>query len=234
MNSPRIIDVLFAGMEDNSQQIEIIDLPISAENSTETRLGAALDLVLSDIPNFISFAADGSLFVSPSPLVLTRGFLPDLSIGLNTFVTGKLMGAAGMFAVPGEVVDSLSTEACELTADTYCVLGNGNVRYRSPATHRQYELRVKSADPVVALQNLIGSVTEDGWANAELLFDGSYNCTFSGRAGQQIVTANATQPSGLDLSCVGQLPIYLACGTPCPDGAVLVGGKCPFGNYVPC
>ncbi|KAL8869882.1 MAG: hypothetical protein Q9174_003936 [Haloplaca sp. 1 TL-2023] len=233
-NNTQLMNILFGGTEDNSQQIDVKDLPVEAKNSTTPRLAAALDLVLSDIPTFIAFAVDGDLFTDPSPLVLTRGYAPNLNIGLNTFATGKLMEKAGIFAKPGDIVDTLSTEACELTKGTYCVLGNGNVRYWSRATHRQYELAIKSANPVIALQNLIMFVVDYAWAEPEFLFDGSYNCTLSGRAGQQIVVADATKPSGLDLSCVGQVPIYLDCGKPCPEGAVFVGGKCPFGNYVPC
>lgn len=59
-----------------------------------------------------------------------------------------------------------------------------------------------------------------------VLFDGAYNCTFEGRAGGSVVGVGAD--GSLDVACLSVLPMYVGKGG-CPDGAVLVGGKCPFG-----
>ena len=60
-----------------------------------------------------------------------------------------------------------------------------------------------------------------------VLFDGAYNCTFPGEAGGLLVNFN---PDGaLDGTCLSVLPMHLAKESACPDGAVLVDGKCPFG-----
>ena len=59
-----------------------------------------------------------------------------------------------------------------------------------------------------------------------VLFDGAYNCTFAGRAGGSVVSLNAD--SSLNMACLSVLPMYRGKGA-CPDGAVWVDGKCPFG-----
>ena len=60
-----------------------------------------------------------------------------------------------------------------------------------------------------------------------VLFDGAYNCTFAGQAGGSVVSFN--KDGSLDMACLSVLPMYVGKGGGCPDGAVLVGGKCPFG-----
>lgn len=60
-----------------------------------------------------------------------------------------------------------------------------------------------------------------------VLFDGAYNCTLEGKARGSTVTVNTD--GSLDIACLSSLPIYLSKGSPCPAGAVKVGGKCPFG-----
>lgn len=82
------------------------------------------------------------------------------------------------------------------------------------------------------MQDLVEGVNEKGFADAELLFDGNYNCTAGGRAGGAIV--EAVEGREVDVACLSQLPMYLECGRPCPKGAVLVGGLCPFGNVTRC
>ena len=60
-----------------------------------------------------------------------------------------------------------------------------------------------------------------------VLFDGAYNCTFAGMAGGFAININPEH--SLDVACLSTLPIYLSHGSSCPDGAVWVDGKCPFG-----
>lgn len=69
-----------------------------------------------------------------------------------------------------------------------------------------------------------------GRADAQLLFDGNYNCTIAGNAGRGIAILN---DGGVDASCVSQLPMYLDCTTACPPQN-LVDGKCPFGHWQAC
>ena len=233
-SSPNLTATLVTGNVGNEQQMDITDYPTSGAKSTRELLSFILDSILSSIATFLAVAADGLLSGIDTPQVPTS---VDVNIGLNTFVTSKLMQNAGMYAVPGDVIDSLSSTAgCESVSvnSTICVPGNGKVRYRSPSTRRFYELSSKAGNAAPSPQDLVTSITDDGWADMEFLFDGSYNCTFNGRAGREIVAVDDSKEGGLDLSCIGQLPIYLECGTECPEGAVLVGGQCPFGRYRQC
>ena len=63
-------------------------------------------------------------------------------------------------------------------------------------------------------------------ANLPALFDGAYNCTYAGQAGGSVVSLNAD--NSLNMACLSVLPMYIS-GS-CPDGAVYVGKKCPFGH----
>ena len=58
------------------------------------------------------------------------------------------------------------------------------------------------------------------------LFDGAYNCTYAGQAGGSVASLNADK--SLNMACMSALPMYISGA--CPDGAVYVGGKCPFGS----
>ena len=60
-----------------------------------------------------------------------------------------------------------------------------------------------------------------------VLFDGAYNCTFAGQAGGSVVRLNAD--SSLNMACLSVLPMYVGHGG-CPNGAVWVNNKCPFGQ----
>ncbi|KAL9007281.1 MAG: hypothetical protein Q9180_009719 [Flavoplaca navasiana] len=88
-----------------------------------------------------------------------------------------------------------------------------------------YELRNKGR-PHIDKFALAEHILNEGWGDAQLLFDGSYNCTAAGNAGAAIV--NEKPDGGIDIGCVSQLPMYLPGNTPCPP-SMPVGGICPFG-----
>lgn len=107
--------------------------------------------------------------------------------------------------------------------------------YWSPTTHRIYVLASKNPPidvPQMKMAELVQNLNKGNWVDRELLFDGNYNCTLAGRAGREIVAFG--NEGRVDVGCLSQLPMYFDCGTPCPDGAVLVGGVCPFGNWKRC
>ena len=67
-------------------------------------------------------------------------------------------------------------------------------------------------------------VTND-WATLEVLFDGSYNCTASGNAGQRL---NFIRDGTIDFSCMSQLMNCIKAGSACPVAEI--DGLCPFEN----
>ena len=76
------------------------------------------------------------------------------------------------------------------------------------------------------MYSLIGQAQATTEVDLPVLFDGAYNCTFQGHASGSVVNLNAD--GSLDMACLSVLPMYLNGGA-CPDGAVWVDGKCPFG-----
>lgn len=98
------------------------------------------------------------------------------------------------------------------------------VSFNSPTSPTQLEQLVGEASTFGLM-----SFIESSAAYMPVLFDGSYNCTLAGKAGGASINVN--DDGSLNVACLSALPIYLDDGTPCPDGAVQVGGKCPFGYY---
>ncbi|KAL8730090.1 MAG: hypothetical protein Q9166_004289 [cf. Caloplaca sp. 2 TL-2023] len=221
----------------NSQQLDLRDPPNNNPTIT-TVLDKGLLTIMSDIPTFLNFTSNGRFTrynLANIPFVDTG---VDLSVGVNTFVTSKLTEAMGFYAVPGDIMDETTFNADSQCpgplGKQICNTKNGKYLYWSPTTHRSYELKAKNPPAHVTqmkLGDLMGHINEDGFADPELLFDGNYNCTAEGKAGQAIVNTN--EDNSIDVSCVSQLPMYLDCGTACPT-TTLVGGICPFGNWRKC
>lgn len=101
----------------------------------------------------------------------------------------------------------------------------------SPSTGRQYSLE-HNGDSSIAPQDLRAQLESQGWANMEELFDGSFNCTSNGWAGQSDFLHIGFDGT-LDTSCLSQLPLLISCGAACPV-ALSGDGKCPFGNDRDC
>ncbi|KAI4178689.1 MAG: hypothetical protein LQ346_007364 [Caloplaca aetnensis] len=215
-SAPAVKKLLWDRPAENSQQLPLL-FASPPEDSASSLLTDALKLILSDIPTFLAFAGEGRFTTDSYPNVpLDPGF--DLGTGLHTFVTSKLMQMNNYYAVPMDVVtDEMATKTAAENTDA--------VYHWSRNTHRLYELRAKGK-PVIDKATLYEEhLMNNDWADAQLLFDGSYNCTAVGNAGGAIVHLpnNVT-----DVSCVSQLPMYLPKNSPCPT-PIQVGGKCPFG-----
>ncbi|KAL8671598.1 MAG: hypothetical protein Q9168_003904 [Polycauliona sp. 1 TL-2023] len=176
---------------------------------------------MSNVTTFLAVADEGR-FTQPENLTISGANFRGLNIlnGLHTFITSKLMQSQTYYAVPIATVDQ--SKFLSLSA------GNrDNFYYWSPSTHRLYELFNKGGTKTDKLDLGDEIVNGGNWADAQLLFDGSYNCTAAGNAGAAIINEKPDE-GGVDVSCVSQLPMYLPKGTECPT-SVSVGGVCPFG-----
>ncbi|KAL8776453.1 MAG: hypothetical protein Q9213_008270 [Squamulea squamosa] len=155
---------------------------------------------MSDIPAFLAFASNGS-FVDPSKVFVPLADTDvDLSVGINTFVTSKFMQAQGLYAVPGEIMNAstyATKNGCPDPTGTICFNEDERMLYWSPATHRSYELEYKGK-PRISRGALLDGIDKYGYADAELLFDGNYNCTMKGRAGQAIVDVATNRTDAVD------------------------------------
>ena len=169
-------------------------------------LTAGLQLIMGDVGTFIAFAGNG-IFSTPfastdSPAHYSSGFTG----ALNTYLLSEIMAHNSISATPGGISPSNPCSTGPLC--TYS--------YWSPVTGRQYTF---TGSDTLSLIN--------EWSDVDLptLFDGAYNCTFAGQAGGSVVSLAADNT--LNMACLSALPMYVR--DTCPDGAVYVDGKCPFG-----
>ncbi|KAL8806434.1 MAG: hypothetical protein Q9182_001349 [Xanthomendoza sp. 2 TL-2023] len=235
--APNVARAIWPAGDLNQQQLNLNDRTLATRSNIDAQLSRGLQLLMSDLDTFLAFAANGRFTTANIPTVPSSEPAADLTLGRNTFLTSKLMERAGFYAIPGPIVVDEPTflaknPSCrDATAtNTICAAAANTFVYRSPTTHRTYELKNK-ATPQMQMQisALVEHLNDGAWADREVLFDGNFNCTSGGQAGREIVGGKVDV-----VGCLSQLPMYLDCGGECPAGAVLVGGKCPFGRWRKC
>ncbi|CAO1598374.1 hypothetical protein XANCAGTX0491_002143 [Xanthoria calcicola] len=214
--APAVKEVMFGNAADNSQQLPLLITKPAADRSV---LESALQHVMTNISTFIDFTSEGRFTNQDGPPIVPADRDFDIATGVHTFVLSKLMQADSYYAIPMEVVD-------QTTFESLSAKDKNEYYYWSPSTHRMYELRNKGSVHIDTF-TLGDHIMNDSWADAQLLFDGNYNCTAAGNAGGAIVNEKPNN-GGIDVSCVSQLPMYLPKGSQCPP-STQVGGKCPFG-----
>ncbi|KAG8532952.1 uncharacterized protein KY384_002830 [Bacidia gigantensis] len=147
---------------------------------------------MNDIPTFNAFAISGNWSGSNDMS------LPETTQGLDymlkTYITSEAMKANSWLGIPGKIVNESAWAAGKWDGQwpggaagwgkPDGSLNSGT--FRSTVTGRLYVLYYKQGDspghgvtPTTAVQR----INAYGWANLETLFDGSYNCTASGKAG---------------------------------------------------
>ena len=173
-------------------------------------LTAGLQLIMNDVGTFIAFAGNG-LFSTPmpsanEPSAYTSGFTG----ALDTYILSEILAKNSISATPGSIV---TADPC--SSGPVCTSS-----YWSPVTGRQYSF---TGSKTVSLINEAVATTE---MDLPVLFDGAYNCTLAGQAGGSVVSLKAD--GSLNMACLSVLPMYVG-KSGCPDGAVWVDGKCPFG-----
>lgn len=192
----------------------------TVSNLTGARLGdsasfapiltAGLQLIMNDVGTFIAFAGNG-LFSVPLPSAgEPSAFSSGYTGALDTYVLSVILANNSISANPGSIVAANPCASGPLCTSSYW----------SPVTGRQYSFTGSKT------YSLISEALANTEVDLPVLFDGAYNCTFEGRAGGSVVNLKAD--GSLDMACLSVLPIYVGRGG-CPDGAVWVNGKCPFG-----
>ncbi|KAL8987135.1 MAG: hypothetical protein Q9177_003632 [Variospora cf. flavescens] len=214
--APKVQEILWSRNPAANAQNQSLETNRPIGNNIDDLIQEALKHIMSDIRSFLAFAAEGRFASNYNPEFPSE---LDIAAGINTFVLSKLMQKAEMYAVPGPIVNKTTYEAFDAANER-------SVSFWSPSTQRQYELRAKNHGKIKP-RTLLDDVVDRGLADPQLLFDGNYNCTWAGWAGESIVNRVGVVGGG-DVACLSQLPMYLEKGTPCPTD-VRVGGKCPFG-----
>ena len=228
--APGVTKALFPTGTESSKDIQIGDLQTDlgqASDQFSSMINRALELLMSDVPSFIYFVQSGKYsgdinFSLPNQ---TDG----LDIALKIYITSMAMGGNGWFAIPNvgpyQPDDVSIPNNCTFAENGVCTNDQGTAWYLSPDTARMYIL-VNYGYKEVTPYQLTQDVVNNKWAPLNVLFDGAFNCTASGKAGTADVQFNFD--GTLDIACISQLPMYQACNTACLSPAV--NGSCPFGD----
>ena len=210
------------------------------QNLTEAgdRLQSALTLIMTDIPTFIAWAAHG-LYSGPSTAMMAPPADVGMTTAFDTYLIGQALCQSHFSATPWSTPNSKESfqqgRTCTTLGDV-CKDDDGTAFYWSQAYQTQYTINEPRKWASSSAGQQLGSEVdayglleyiETTDAYMPVLFDGAYNCTFAGMAGGFAININPDH--SLDVACLSTLPIYLSHGSSCPDGAVWVDGKCPFG-----
>ncbi|KAL8948857.1 MAG: hypothetical protein Q9222_004985 [Ikaeria aurantiellina] len=231
-----------------SQLIQIGETNSELARSNEQlsdRLTAALELLMTDVPTFLSLAGTGLWTTSRTLSIPAQ--TKYLTNALHNYVTSQVLARNGWYGIiePDTLADPNMYPSIESVEQSGSRFGPKGVRCDhstsictsneadattylwSNASHRIFSL---ISPDFPDYDHRAGKMTTDivnnQWADLEVLLDGSFNCTFQGRHGSDVVGLG---PNGaLDLSCLSQLPIQ-GPRNGCYPGSYLVDGKtCPF------
>ena len=231
-NAPAVAQALWPSGTSDSQSIQISGLESELSHITANLsriVDAGLRRIMTDVPSFIAFASTGA-FSGPTSLSLPAT-AQGLDLALRTYLLSGAMAqnrwqATGFANVTREQVQSSAPGAggwaCTLDANDICVGEYGGVFY-SASSMRAFSLSTTDDTDITPLR-LMNDIVDNGWSTLPLLFDGAYDCAAAGNSG---TTPFAFRPDGgVDLSCMSQLRMCIACGSPCPVD--FIDGACPF------
>ena len=199
-------------------------------------INSAVQLLMSDMVNFVHFAEGGQYSGSQSLSLPAK--VDGLDYALRTYMTSEALAqndwVAGVTLGPYETAADVESSV-QGSGGFSCTMGSNNVCYNpdlaawywSQTTGRVYSLYNIGPNPrihPIPAYNLTLDIVNNNWAILEVLFDGSFNCTSAGKFGDSVVNFN--WDGTLDIACISQMPIKIVCGTECPSA--LVNGTCPF------
>ena len=212
----------------------------NATDNAGVQLLSVLSLIMSDVPTFSAWAAHGLYSGSDQVTVNTAGF--GIATAVGTYVVGEALSQNHFSATPTTEAakDAFQKDRTCTSVGDVCKDSSGKSYYWSQATQLQYQINEPGnwASSSKGKPNIVQAAYEDSAFGLfqylettdifmPVLFDGAYNCTLEGKAGGSAVNVNAD--GSLDVACLSSLPIYFSKGSSCPENAVQVGGKCPFG-----
>ena len=167
--------------------VQISELNSRLSNATDELaqiLDGGLKLLMNDMPTFVGFAQSGEYCGDDSIDIAAK--TNELDLALRTYITSESMKQNGWYAVPLRISTEEEYKALVEAAPTTRGWRAGpdvvNKIWWSPFSGRQYSLESKRSDTIKP-GDLINSIINGGWAHLPTIFDGSYECTASGRAG---------------------------------------------------
>lgn len=232
--APGTARALWPSGTDNSQNVQVGNLETELGNSTNqlaAMINSAVQLLMSDVPTFVRFCESGMW--SGSLALSLPSKVEGLDYALRTYMTSETMSQNGWSAHPfigpyedlNDVENPYSGFSCQMGNNSVCTDHLGSAFYWSRATGHVYSLSPK--DPQLAgiptAYELTQDIVNNNWGILEVLFDGAFNCTLEGNAGNSVVNFN--WDGTLNIACISQLPMVMPCTAPCP--VPLVNGACP-------
>lgn len=203
-----------------------------ASQQMASMINTAVELLMSDMPTFVAFAESGRFSGAQSMSLPAK--TDGLDYALTTYLLSETMSKNGWYACPflGPYPTAASVEsttspgfACQMGPNNVCSAAGTDAVYWSQSTQRVYTLNQVPRDGQEKSPNqLTQDIVKNGWAALDVLFDGAYNCTAEGKAGSAAINFN--WDGTLDIACISQLPVKIACFTPCISP--LINGNCPF------
>lgn len=193
---------------------------------------------MTDLPTFIQFT-DGGHWTSSQSLSIPQK-MDDLDLTLSTYLFTETLARNGWWVnpllAPNDNFSSQQEVASKLgggktfNSNGICPGATGHIPiWWSAVTHRSFMLvRDNFNDPPWPTDVLNDAISKK-WAAPEIMFDGGFNCTWQGRAGNP--TLSVLDQGQVDFSCISQLSQRKNCNAPCPAGSWLLNGKdCAFTN----
>lgn len=218
-------------------QIAQLDTELSqASKNISAMLDRGLELLMTDVPTFVSFAQGGDYCGNGTVNVNEK--LDHLDVALRTYITSESLKQNGWYARPlgvsteEEYQTMLTTQsAAEKSCNDWtlhgCTVNFKELKSRiwwSSSTGQQYSLEHKGSQTILP-SALLPMLTDQEWANMFLLFDGSYNCTVQGRVDSSNLI-RIKYDGSLNTECISRLPMLRECSSACPQLAP--DGSCPF------
>lgn len=236
--APGVAKTIWPSGTTDSQSVQLghldSDLEQVYQNFTQA-IEDTLFLLMSDVHSFIAFASSGAFSGQAQLSLPTNANVSGMA--LRTFMLSTAMTANKWHAnlqFDGKTKEQVTKIQLE-RGGANCTFGPNNICtdpqdhsiniWYSDVTSRAYQLQV-NREPSASGPNpfqLMTDILSNDWATLEVLFDGSYNCTAAGNAGQRL---NFAADGTVNFACVSQLENCIARGDPCPVAEV--GGECPF------
>ena len=173
-------------------QISALDTQLSAAtNQLAQILNNGLALIMSDVPTFVNFANSG-LFSDHQSLSLPN-VTQGLDFALKTYMTSESLQQNGWYAAitgtftPEQIfAPGMSGGNCaNITGGMLCSETGDSSQYDQSAglfwsatSNRQYIVQNHKGNSYS--YPILSNINSNGWADMLTLFDGSYDCTFSG------------------------------------------------------
>ena len=234
--TPMVARAIWPTKTEDSQLIQIGQINSEIGNINKdigAMLNSALELLMRDIPTFVSFVQDGH-FSDDSYISLPKT-AAGLDMALKTFITSTAMSKNGWSAFPllhysREEIPGYGS--CTFGPENYDICSRPDQTYvsyvYSNVSGNAYQLMHGSANTSALLHRIV----RDDWSTLVALFDGAFNCTSSGNAASDQPFSIKVDGT-IDLSCVSQLSMCGGCGD---DACMvpLINGKCPMSNCPSC